>query len=262
MPVLKPTKNKTETGVQAVALALQIIETLAFSDRAQGVTELAKTLGTTKTRVYNYLRTLVDHGYAVQDADTDLYRVGVRVSQIGGAVANEFNLVSLSRAPMRRLVETLRHTVVLSKFDGSTLYTVDQAEGRSMLKISIRIGNVLDLHASAQGKVVLAFGPGTLLEQAIANGLPAVTRSTITDADKLRREIRLVRQRGWADAPDQTRLGVDALAVPIIDRTRRLVATLAILAPSDEMPSRPDRQALDMLSTAAQEISAGLSPRT
>ena len=96
MPTLSQ-KKKSEGGVQAVALALQIIEALAFAERPQGVTELAKSLGTTKTRIFNYLQTLAEHGYAVQEPDTERYRVGVRVSQIGGAVANDGHAQTIER---------------------------------------------------------------------------------------------------------------------------------------------------------------------
>lgn len=260
MPTLSQ-KKKSEGGIQAVTLALQIIEALAFADRPQGVTELAKSLGTTKTRIFNYLQTLVEHGYAVQEPETERYRVGVRVSQIGGAVANEFNLLSLSREPMRRVNQAVGLTTVLSKFDGTTLYTVQQIEGTSLLKISVRIGYVLGLHSSAQGKVVLAFGPPHLLENTIAHGLSADTKATITDPEKLRREVRSVRSRGWAFTASETRPGVNALAVPIRDRTQQLVASLAIMAAADDLPQRLVDRTLPHLQQAAAEISAGLSAR-
>lgn len=254
-------KKKSEGGIQSVTLALQIIEALAFADRPQGVTQLAKTLGTTKTRIFNYLQTLAEHGYAVQEPETERYRIGVRVSQLGGAVANEFNLLSLSRAPMRRLHQAVGHTVVLSKFDGATLYSVDQIEGTSMLKISVTIGNVLGLHSSAQGKVVLAFGPPRLLDSTIAQGLEQTTKATITDPERLRREIRTIRSRGWAFTANETRLGVNGLAVPILNGTRQLVATLAIVAVADDFPQNAVGRALPVLQGAAAEISEGLSAR-
>lgn len=254
-------KKKSEGGVQAVALALQIIEALAFADRPQGVTELAKSLGTTKTRIFNYLQTLAEHGYAVQQPESERYRIGVRVSQIGGAVANEFNLLSISRGPMRKVHQAVGHTIVLSKFDGTTLYSVDQIEGTSMLKISIAIGNVLGLHSSAQGKLVLAFGPARLLENTISKGLKPATKETITDPERLRREIRTIQSRGWAFTSNETRMGVNALAVPVLDRARQLVATLAIVAVADDFPQKSAARALPVLQEAAADISAGLSAR-
>lgn len=254
-------KKKSATGNHGLALALQIIEALAFADGTVGITELSNTLGTTKTRIYNHLRTLAEHGYAVKDSESERYRIGVRVSQIAGAVANEFNLLSLSRAPMRKVHQAVGHTVVLSKFDGTTLYSVDQIEGPSMLKISIAIGNVLGLHSSAQGKLVLAFGPSRLLESTIAKGLKSVTKATTTDAEKLRREIKAIRSRGWAFTANETRMGVNALAVPILDRTRTLMATIAIVAVADEFPQKALARVLPVLQEAAKDISAGLSPR-
>jgi outer membrane protein TolC len=63
-------------GVQAVVLALRILEYLAPQRDAVGVTALAQALGTTKSRIYRHLRTLVQQGYIVQSAETERYRVG------------------------------------------------------------------------------------------------------------------------------------------------------------------------------------------
>lgn len=260
MPALKQ-KKKSEGGVQAVALALQIIEALAFAGKPQSVTQLANNLGTTKTRIFNYLRTLVEHGYAVQDPDTERYRVGVRVSQIGGAVANEFDLMSLSQMPMRRINQEFGHTVVLSKFDGVTLYCIAQIEGASALKVSIAIGYVLGFHSSAQGKLVLAFGPPSLLESTISKGLKPVTEATITDAERLRKEVQAIRSRGWAMAPNESLTRLDTLAVPILDASRQIVATMGIVALTEDLAKQSIARELEALQAAAAEISSGLSAR-
>ena len=257
MPALKQ-KAKSDGGVQAVALALQIIEALAFRG-PQSVTELAKQLGTTKTRIFNYLRTLVEHGYATQDPETERYGVGYRAAQIGGAVANEFDLVSVSRAPMTRIHQEFGHTVVLSKFDNSAIYCAAQIEGTGTLKISIPMGYVLGFHATAQGKVALAFGPPSLLETVIEKGLKPVTKATIIAPDRLRKEVATVRKRGWATAPNQAMARLDTLSVPIINKSRRFVGALAIIMFAEDMAKQPMEHELAALQQAAAEISAALA---
>ena len=90
-------RDQTVDGVQAVVLTLQILEMLAFGGEAARVTDLASALGTSKTRIFRHLQTLVALGYIVQDTNTDRYGAGVRLAQLGLASANQFDLLSVSR---------------------------------------------------------------------------------------------------------------------------------------------------------------------
>lgn len=253
-------RDQTVDGVQAVVLTLQILEMLAFGGEAARVTDLASALGTSKTRIFRHLQTLVALGYIVQDTNTDRYGAGVRLAQLGLASANQFDLLSVSRPVMRGLRDALGHTVVLSKVEGGRVYALDQVDGSSLLRIGIVIGSPLGLHSSAQGKLVLAFGAPDLLEETIEAGLSASASRTITGPGRLRREIASVRAQGWAVAPSETLTGLNALAVPIFDAGDRLVGTMAILGSVDEIPRRPMPRYIALMRTAAREISTSLSP--
>jgi DNA-binding IclR family transcriptional regulator len=247
-------------GIQAVLLALRILELLAFTKKPGRVTDLAEALGTSKTRIFNHLRTLTRLGYVVQDKETERYRVGMRLVEIGSAAANLFDLITVSRPVMQRVRDELGTTVVLSRIEVDKLFTIEQVDGRSILRLGLVIGSPLALHSSAQGKLVLAFGRDDLLEHVIARGLVAQTRSTIVDPKRLRREVGIVRGQGWAVAPNETMTGLNALAAPIFEAGHRLVATLAILASIDEMGAQPNKRQLATITKAARDISGSLSP--
>ncbi len=246
-------------GIQGVSLTLKILELLAFSSKPGRVTDLARTLGTSKTRIFNHLRTLSGLGYVVQDAETERYRVGMRLVELGSAAANQFDLITVARPVMQRLRDRIGSTVVLSKIEVDKLFTIEQLDGRSMLRLGLVIGTPLGLHSSAQGKLVLAFGRSDLLENVIAAGLEARTSRTIVDPKRLRREVAAIRKQGWAVAPNETMTGLNALAAPIFEGGNRLVATIAILASIDEMPAQLDDARIAAITSAAGEISASLS---
>lgn len=253
-------KDQTVDGVQAVVLTVQLLEVLAFGGESARVTDLARTLGTSKTRIFRHLQTLVALGYIVQDSNTDRYRSGIRLAQLGLATANQFDLLSISRPVMRKVRDTLGHTVVLSKVEGGRVYALEQVDGPSLLRIGVVIGSPLGLHSSAQGKLVLAFGATDLLDATIKGGLAATASRTITSPDRLRREITSVRAQGWAVAPSETLTGLNALAVPIFEAGNRLVGTMAILGSVDEIPRRPTPRYIASMREAARDISTNLSP--
>jgi IclR family transcriptional regulator, KDG regulon repressor len=256
----KTTQHDLGTGgIQAVSLALRILELLAFSNKSGRITDLAEELGTSKTRIFNHLRTLTNLGYIVQDPETERYRVAIRLVELGTAAANQFDLIRVSRPVMQSVREQIGSTVVLSRIDFDKVTTIEQIDGRSMLRIGLVIGSPLGLHSSAQGKLVLAFGRSDLIEREIAAGLTPRTKATIVDAKRLRREIAIIQNQGWAVAPNETMTGLNALAAPIFEGGDRLVGTLAVLASIDEMPAQPDPARVKIVTQAARQISTNLT---
>jgi DNA-binding IclR family transcriptional regulator len=251
-------RNQKEGRVQALALALGMVEQLAFTGKPGRVTDLAKLLGTSKNRIHRHLQTLVDMGYVVRDDDTQRYSVGIRLVQLGSAVANQYDLLSVSRPIMQRLRTNLGLTVVLSKVVANQLYAIERIYGTSEVTVGVVIGSPLGLHSSAQGKIVLAFGAPGLLDSVTKSRLDRRTSKTIVDPVQLRQEIATVRARGWAAAPGETMTGLNAVAVPILDGSTQLFGTLALLGLADEMPTVPTRRHINELTAAAREISAAL----
>jgi IclR family transcriptional regulator, KDG regulon repressor len=256
----KTTQHDLGTGgIQAVSLALRILELLAFSSKPGRITDISEALGTSKTRVFNHLKTLVGLGYVVQDRETERYRVAIQLVELGTAAANQFGLITVSRPIMQRVRDQIGSTVVLSRIDFDKVFTIEQIDGRSMLRLGLMIGSPLGLHSSAQGKLVLAFGRSDLLDQVIAAGLAPRTKGTITDPKRLRREVMAIRKQSWAVAPNETMTGLNALAAPIFEGGHRLIGTLAVLASVDEMPSPPGDERITIITNAAREISASLA---
>ena len=65
-------------GIQAVLLALGILDHFAKQRGALGITELARHFGTSKNRIHRHLQTLIEGGYVIRDAGGDRYRLSAR----------------------------------------------------------------------------------------------------------------------------------------------------------------------------------------
>ena len=252
----KTKQNASVDGVWAVSLAFQILETLARGEKPWRVTDLALELGTSKTRVFRYLQTLLNLGYVSQESDTDRYRIGIRLAFLGNAAAMSFDIVSLSRPMLHRLRDSLQVAVVLAKVEGEKIFLIDKIDGPSLLSINALVGIPLALHCSAQGKLLVAFSEPRLMEDLIAAGLKPVTPSSITDPGRFRREIARVRSRRWATAPSETLTGLNVAAVPIFDHSGHVTATIGILGSVDEIAAAPTAHQLSELNAAAREISS------
>jgi IclR family transcriptional regulator, KDG regulon repressor len=245
-------------GVQALILALRLLEQLTLNEKPSRLTDLAEVLQTSKNRVHRHLRTLVQAGYVVQDPDTERYALGIRLIQMGNAVANRYDLLTISRPIMQRLRKAHELTVVLSRVVSSEIYAVEQLTGYARSGLSVSIGTYLELHSSAQGKLVLAFGTDELLETTTKSPLISHTPRTITDPKKLRKAVLAVRRQGFATNFGERENGVYGVAVPICKAGGELFATLALVGFANQLDWEPVPPVVDELKAAAEEIRSAL----
>ncbi|PKP85715.1 MAG: hypothetical protein CVT80_01120 [Alphaproteobacteria bacterium HGW-Alphaproteobacteria-2] len=189
------TSRAGKAGVQAVEFALDILEFVAQQGATVGVSELARAFGTSKNRIHRHLQTLVSTGYLLRDSETERYGISARLMALGHAVSESFEISSAARQVAEELRDALGHAVAISQPEPGGSRIVMLVRNRSNIEIAVKPGSLLEYHASAQGKITLAFGSPTLLEAALASDLSHLTPYTITAPERLRHEIEQVRRQ-------------------------------------------------------------------
>ncbi|KLJ00542.1 IclR family transcriptional regulator [Luteimonas sp. FCS-9] len=248
--------DAADASLPTAIVSLQVIEALANAPQGLGVTQLSQQLGMPKARAHRHLRALRDHGYLLQDPVTNQYRVGWQLYLLGKACVGRFDLMTLARPALERLRDAVGQTVVIASYAEQAVAVIDFLRGTSPLEITLRPGSRFSHHASAQGKLVLAYGPATLREQYLARPLEAETPRTITAPQALRDELDRVRRRGWSDAPEELFTGINALAAPLLQAGGALFGTLAIVGSIHYLPAEPDPAHVEALRRTAAELSA------
>jgi len=242
-------------GVQAIALAFELVEHLAAHPEAIGVTALAKALGMTKSRVHRYLRTLVQLGYVTQ-TDDEKYGVGERLARMARRMSETFDLARIAEPVLRELSESLHHSSVVSGLEAGGMRVLATVSTDSVVEIGVKRGSLLGFHYSAQGKLALAFGAAPLAERVLGEPLAKFSPRTITDPRALRREIERVKKQGWAVASEEAMLGVNALAAPIFDAGGTLVGTIAVVDLIQHLRPEPTAEQVKRVRRAANAVSA------
>jgi DNA-binding IclR family transcriptional regulator len=245
-------------GVQAVVLTLRILELLAQEGRPVGVTALAKALGTTKSRIHRHLRTLAQEGYILQSPDTERYQVGARLAALGRMAGDTFDLASVAAPTMRQLRDTLGHFCVVSQVEPDGVRVLATLPGKSAVEIGVKRGSLLQFHGTAQGKIALAFGDEELRSHVFRSRLDLLTPHTVVSHAQLRREIEKVREQGWAVAPNESLIGVNALAAPVFGAGGVLVAAVSIVDSIQFLEAEPTREQIAAVTEAGERISAAL----
>ena len=248
-------------GVLAVTLTFSLVEALAKSRAGLGVTELARQVDATKSRVHRHLVTLLQSGYVTRDLQTEKYCIGPAMVVLAQEVISGVDLVAIAQPFLARLRDDFGHTALIARCEGAQIRILDAALGNSDFAIVQRPGNVLGpdmLHCSALGKIALAFGPPELLRNLLSRRMPKVTPKTITDPRGLRAELGLVRERGWANVPDEGMIGFNAFAAPIKDARANLVAMIGVIGATRILPPDPLPDLVISLQRAGSQIAAAL----
>ncbi len=229
-----------------------MLELLALAENGIGITELAEQLDVDKSSASRMMQTLASYGFAEQDPDTRRYRLGPKIVTLSRYLLTRMPLRDQAKPFLRRLVDRTgegAHLAILAQ--GGALY-IDQVESPATLRATTGVGTVAPLHCTALGKVLLAFGNGTLPEE-----LPAFTPRTITDPQTLRIHMEQTRRQGYAVDDEEYEYGVRCVAAPVYDYRGKMVGAIGISGPA----GRVSLQRIPELAAITTEIARELSDR-
>lgn len=253
-------EEKKSNSVEAVKVAVRILDVLALANRAMGVTELAEAMGETKPRIHRHLSTLKETGVVEQDQVSERYRLGWRVFQLGEAAGTQFDLRTRAEPYLTRIRDELKETAVLAvPIHGRPLVIANLDNIYARITVSVKPGNRPLPHTSALGRVTLAFSAPETQEDILAQPLPAETPLSLTTVATLRERLALIRERFYDASNGEVLLGINTLAVPIFRDGDTLAGALSIVGSMQNVPDVPLAHHLAVLHACAGELSAQLN---
>lgn len=250
-----PAKDYT---IAAVDRALLVLEALADKP-GQGVTQLSKTLGMTKSIVFRLLQTLEDRGFVFRDPDHAVYSLGYRIGVLGERVGPDGSLLVAARPVMDALRDKTSENVNLVVREGLRTLVVATRAGHHSIRLFAQAGRHGPLHAGGGSLCLLAYSDLNVVNAVLANPLEAFTPYTITDREKLRHTLSRIRANGYNIALNDLDEGAFSVAAPIFGSDDTVVACISVAGPvvrfDEERREGYIRATLD----AANEISSKLS---
>ncbi|HEY7014605.1 MAG TPA: IclR family transcriptional regulator [Streptosporangiaceae bacterium] len=237
--------------VEAVQRAIAILDELAEARGELGTNEIARRAGINVSTISRILATLASGGLVDHIPSTGRYRLGAGVVRLANAAG--LDLRSLARPHLEELGRSIGETVTLSVPGEHEAFTLDFVQSQLTVRSVAEVGRISVAHATAAGKVFLAYG-GKLAD----GPLRSFTDRTITDRSVLDAELASVRDRGWAQAVREREDDMNAIAAPVFDRAGKLVAILGVQGPAARFSPRAMRAAAQLLTERAALISSAL----
>ncbi len=241
----------------SVARAIALLDALAESESGLGVNELARRIGVNASTASRLAATLEDAGLVERSGAAGPYRLGLRLVALSDRVLGQLDVRQRARPLLTRLAHETGETATLSVPSGGEAVTVDFVPSGSSVISMARVGRPSILHATAVGKIVLAFA-GLGDPVAAAQPLTVHTERTITTADALAAELESIRERGYAESIGEREPDLGAIAAPVFGRGHELTAILGIQGPASRLPSTTRKTLRTPLLEAAAELSGML----
>ncbi len=218
--------------VQSIARAAAILRLLASSSGRLGIGEIARSLNLPKGTAHGIIRTLQDVGFVEQDKTSGKYQLGATLLHLGTSYldVNELRSRSINWAdPLAaRSGEAVRIGTLL---DGKVLVVHHVFRPDDILQ-TLDVGSLLPPHATALGKVLLAYDAGAA--NAVTQREPEpYTRRTLVTARALTRALSEIRDNGWGAEIGEMTPGEAGIAAPIRGYGGLVVGAIGLSGPVD-----------------------------
>ncbi|MGZ6617778.1 MAG: IclR family transcriptional regulator, partial [Solirubrobacteraceae bacterium] len=218
--------------VASVGRALLVLDELRDSEHGLGVNEVARRIGVNPSTASRLLATLESAGLVQRDDPQAPYRLGLALVTLANRVLARLDLQALARPVLVELMERTGETATLSLPSAREAITVDSAPSRNSVVSMARLGQPSVAHATAVGKVMLAFGGGPLPRE---RDLVPLTDRTITDRAQLVVEVERVRDQRYGTVFGERDADVNAIAAPVFGRAGALAAIVGLQGPSSRL---------------------------
>lgn len=249
--------------VKALGKAMELLELLLRARRPMSLQELCARSGYPKSTAHALLTTLREYQTVDQDPD-GRYRLGIRLYECGCAVSAMWDVRRVAHPFLEQLAQALGTGTYLAARSGDHVISIDAcaASSGSGLQVSAETGTPLPLHATAQGKLLLAEASEQELRRYCRLvGLQPYTRHSISSPEALSAALAEIRQQGYALEDGEYKVGLRAAAAPVRDADGVTVYALGTLGLFPRVQSEVFQQAVALTLDAAARLSAALGYR-
>ncbi len=248
--------------VQSLTRGLSILECLAQAEGGLTLTDVAQRCSLPPSTAHRLLATLQKTGYVYQAGDLGLWYVGLQAFTVGSSFLANRDFVAQSHVSLRRLMEQSGETANLAILDETEAVFIAQVQCREIMRLLVKLGSRVPLHASGVGKAIFAALPDERINAILkVKGLPRITENTIVAPEIMWASLQVVRQRGWSFDDEEHALGTRCVAAPIYDEHAEPLGAISLAGPTTRLPDERIKQLGPLVAHTAEELTLRLGGR-
>ncbi|WP_208280409.1 IclR family transcriptional regulator [Massilia oculi] len=247
--------------VQSLAKGFKVLQAFTAQEPELTMAEVARRADMDNATAFRFLNTLVNLGYVDKVDNSRLFRLSLKVLDLGFHAIARSDLRTHARPILRGLVGEVNEAASIGVLDGSSVMYAERVQaGLTQLGVDVRIGSRVPAYSTAVGQAILAWLPRETQAKVLA-GQPMIklTDTTITEMDALLARLDHVRDIGYALSNQETVTGLYVLAVPVFDIDGMPVAALSVAAPVHRGTLEQFKEnTLEAVLAAARQLSTSL----
>jgi DNA-binding IclR family transcriptional regulator len=248
----------TEYSVPSVSRALNILELLAQSQRGLTLSDISRRLGLPKSSTHVLTKTLERSGYLKSSKFSGRFCFGLKLVSLSRMALENLDLREQARPFLQELMVRTGLTVHLAILEGTEAVIIEKIEAAGMLRLATWVGRRLDANSSGVGKALLAFAEPESSKQRLNRPLARYNKNTISSPERLARELRKVRELGYAFEDEEGEIGFRCIGAPIFGSGNRVIAALSIAGTTSQISNERVTKYASLVKAASRQISARL----
>lgn len=246
--------NAISTQAPAIDKATRIFHFIA-ENGGSSYTQIYQGLSLPQSSTSALLASLVTNGLLRQNEGK--YFLGLVFYEFGNKSVEQFNIRDLAIEPLTQLRDKTNLACHLGILDGNSAIYLVKVDSPNAITVKSWLGKRLSLHCSGLGKVLLAWLDEEQIDLLLPEEhLPAHTKTTITTRSAFKKELKKVRQQGWAFDDGEDYEGITCIAVPIFNRNGHVIAAISTSGVVFQMPKDKIALFAQYVVEAANQISA------
>lgn len=254
---------KTPAGhIQSLEKGLRILDEIIEAPAPLKLADIVRRFDMDRASAFRFLQTLEHRGFLRKDTTTKEYDVGGRLYYWASRLRQKTRLIDSFHDQLQRLASITRQTTHLGLFVNDRVLLADFALSESIISIRHDIGVLEPLYSSAVGKAVLAFLPQERREALIEKiEFVRFTNSTIMNADALRIDLAVTRERGYAIDANETHEGLTCIARPIFNAEKIPVASIGLTCVTALVGAEPGKfeQLIHAIQAIGEEVTTEIA---
>lgn len=246
--------REEEKQISMITKSFEVLELLSKNPYGLTLQEIVTQLQYPKSSLYKIVSNLQEIGYLGREIDSSRYFLSRKLLTLGVTAFNSSNIIERSKEYMKLLRDEVGESVMIGTLIDDEVVLLEQITGSLDFVFTLKQGMRFNLYSTAPGKVVLAFLDKSKQNEIVDNlRLEAINEYTITDKELLKKELDIIRQKGYAADINETVEGVHCIAAPIWDETKNAIACVWTSGPAGRLPKK------DIETIAQRIVECGLS---
>ncbi|MFC5589732.1 IclR family transcriptional regulator [Sporosarcina soli] len=242
--------------IASIKKACQIISCFSSDDPALGVGEIADRLDMHVSTTHHIVSTLCNEGVLMKDSRKK-YRLGWRLLEWNNHVMFQQDVYDKAMPFVKDLISRFNGTAHIAMFDKGTVVFVLRVSSRDATPIQTYLGSRKPAYATSSGKVLLANNT-IYLKETINRGLSNDGPNTITNIERLKKELAEIRKKGYSISDSENSDGMYGIAAPILSYSGEIIAAVNLVGPSSYMQGNHRDSMIQSVMNTAQSISKEL----